>query len=359
MKPESWCDIETVPGKVSSRVFEQVIKPALGRTRPDVLVGPQAGVDVGIVDIGSERVMAMTCDPLFVMPEYGWQRAAWFAIHIVASDAATSGLAPSLCTLDLNLPRETSDADFASLWEAIHETCADIGIAIVTGHTGRYDGCSFPMIGACTVMGVGARNGFVTPAMARKGDGIVMTKGAAIETVGQLGVLFAGRISRALGSDIARHAAGLFDEMSVVRDAAVAAGFGLRDNGVTAMHDATERGVWGGLVEIAQASGTGLIVEQAAVPVSGEVRAVCDLFEIDLYSASSEGTLLLTCTPTRVASLLDWFDAHGIHAAHIGHMTPAEEGIRVVRHGQEQPLRMPDRDPFWPALTRARLESPA
>jgi len=202
-------------------------------------------------------------------------------------------------------------------------------------------------------MGVGARNGFVTPAMARKGDGIVMTKGAAIETVGQLGVLFAGRISRALGSDIARHAAGLFDQMSVVRDAAVASGFGLRDNGVTAMHDATERGVWGGLVEIAQASGTGLIVEQAAVPVSREVRAVCDLFEIDLYSASSEGTLLLTCTPTRVASLLDWFDAHGIHAAHIGHMTPAEEGIRVVRHGQEQPLRMPDRDPFWPALPYA------
>jgi hydrogenase expression/formation protein HypE len=36
-----------------------------------------------------------------------------------------------------------------------------------------------------------------------------------------------------------------------------AVSLGVRDNGVTAMHDATECGIWGGLYEIAQAANPG------------------------------------------------------------------------------------------------------
>jgi hydrogenase expression/formation protein HypE len=37
----------------------------------------------------------------------------------------------------------------------------------------------------------------------------------------------------------------------------IAVSLGVRDNGVTAMHDATECGIWGGLYEIAQAANLG------------------------------------------------------------------------------------------------------
>ncbi len=52
------------------------------------------GVDVGIVEISEDHVMALTTDPVFIVPEYGWERSAWLAVHILASDAATSGLKP-------------------------------------------------------------------------------------------------------------------------------------------------------------------------------------------------------------------------------------------------------------------------
>src|SRR5947209_4476703 len=139
-------------GKIAARTFAHTIEPYLGRRRPEVLVGPRAGVDSGIVDIGSGRVMAVTTDPFFVDPALGWARAAWFAVHIVASDAATSGLTPAYLTVDLNLPLDMTDAELGDLWREVSDTCDDIGLAIVTGHTARYDGCTYPMIGGATVI---------------------------------------------------------------------------------------------------------------------------------------------------------------------------------------------------------------
>ena len=91
-------------GKVSSEIFDEIILPQLGRKRSEILVGPQHGVDVGIADLGNGQVMVTTTDPVFVVPPYGWERSGWFAVHILASDAATSGIRPTYITMDLNLP---------------------------------------------------------------------------------------------------------------------------------------------------------------------------------------------------------------------------------------------------------------
>src|SRR5579883_1928287 len=129
------------PGKISADVFDRVIFRSLGAPSSNTIIAPQHGVDVGIIRLDSRTVMALTTDPIFVVPEYGWERAAWFAVHILASDAATSGLRPTYATFDLNLPRSISDQDLETLWTAIHRACADLGITVVAGHTGRYDGC--------------------------------------------------------------------------------------------------------------------------------------------------------------------------------------------------------------------------
>src|SRR4030065_795908 len=92
-------------GKISPEIFSELIFPRLGAKNKHILVGPQHGVDVGIVEIGNKAV-SFTCDPVFIVPEYGWKRAAWFAIHILASDAVTSGLKPKYLSIDLNLPME-------------------------------------------------------------------------------------------------------------------------------------------------------------------------------------------------------------------------------------------------------------
>lgn len=340
-------------GKISPEIFERVIKPALGRTRPEVLVGPRHGVDVGIVDLGDGRVMALTTDPFFIVPAYGWERAAWFAVNILASDASTSGLRPSYMTIDLNLPRAITREELSTMWQAVHEACDEIGMAIVTGHTARYDGCDYPMVGGATVVCLGDRDKYLTPAMAQVGDDVLVTKGAAIEATGLFGVTFPERIAAAYGAEIARAAENLFYQMSVVTDALTAVEVGVHGNGVTAMHDATECGVWGGLYEIAEASGVGMVIEQSAVVVRPEVRAVCDLFGMDPYAAISEGTLLLTCRPHATPAVIGHLAGSGIQATQVGTITPASEGIRLAEAGRERPLEHPRVDPFWTAFARA------
>lgn len=353
IQQQSFGGVPQSVGKIHQETFARSIAPRLGAGRREVLVGPRHGMDVGVVDLGGDRVMVITTDPLFVAPEYGWERAAWFAIHIAASDAATSGLPPMYCTIDLNLPVSMTDIELDAMWESMHLTCRDLGMAIVTGHTGRYEGCNFPMLGGITVVSLGSKESYVTPAMAQPGDTVIITKGAAIETTAIFGVMLGNTISAAHGSGTAEAAADLFTQMSVVRDAGIATGVGTRDRGVTAMHDATERGVWGGLSELAEASDVGLAIDHNAIIVRPETHAVCDLFSIDPFSASSEGTLLVTCRPEVTDEVQGRLDDSGIAAALVGEVVPREEGLRVYQDGRASDLRMPAEDPFWPALQRA------
>ena len=338
-------------GKATAELFEQVILRRLGASDADVLVGPKHGVDVGVVQVADGVAMALTTDPVFVVPAYGWERAAWFAVHILASDAATSGLPLRWMAVDLNLPPEISDQDLTSLWDAFSRTCNDLGIAVVTGHTARYDGCAWPMVGGATCVALGPDDAFVTPTMARPGDRVVITKGAAIEATALFAATFPDRLAAGVGAEVVRQADELFEQMTVVPEARIAAAFGLRDRGVTSMHDATEGGVVGGLLEVAVASGVGMRIDLDAIPVRPEVRAVCDHVGIDPYTSISEGTLIATLRPDRAIGYVEACAREGIDAAIVGDVTEPDDGrVLVGADGVERALEHPGLDPFWGAF---------
>lgn len=337
-------------GKATPEIFEQLILRRTGATDPDVLTPPRHGVDVGVVRVAPGVAMALTADPVFVVPAYGWERAAWFAAHILASDAATSGLPLRWMAVDLNLPPELDDDGLAALWDAFHRTCADLGIAVVTGHTGRYDGCNWPMVGGATCMALGADDAYVTPEMARPGDAVVVTKGAAIEATALFAATFPERLAQGVGDDVVRAGDALFEAMTVVPEAVIARNYGLRDAGVTSMHDATEGGVLGGLLEVATASGVGLRVERDAIPVRPEVRAICDHVGIDPLISISEGTLIATVRPDHAEGYVEALAAASIEAAVVGEVVQLDVGRVLVVDGREEPLLHPGLDPFWGAF---------
>ncbi|HEX9971293.1 MAG TPA: AIR synthase family protein [bacterium] len=343
-------------GKVSADIFDEIILPHLGRKRPDVLIGPQNGVDVGVVDIGNGQVMVTTTDPIFVVPPYGWERSGWFAVHILASDAATSGLAPTHITMDLNLPLSITKEQFETLWQVMHRECDKIGMAIISGHTGRYEGCEYPMIGGATVICIGSEDKYVTPTMARIGDSIIITKGAAVEASGLFAVTFPQKVAERYGEKVAKEAEEIFWQMSVVEDALTAVEVGVREDGVTAMHDATECGVWGGLYEIAQASKVGVVVDKEKIIVQDVVGKVCDLFNIDPYSSISEGTLIITCRPQKANEVIKRLSHKGIQASMVGEIVPKEKGMHYFENGKEHELVHPRVDPFWGAFGKAASE---
>lgn len=337
-------------GKATAELFERVILRRLGAADDDVLVGPRHGVDVGVVTVADGVAMALSADPVFVVPAYGWERAAWFAVHILASDSSTSGLPLRWMSVDLNLPPAISDDELTTLWESFHHACEELGISIVTGHTARYDGCEWPMVGGATCIALGSADAYVTPTMARPGDAIVVTKGAAIEATALFAATFPDRLTAGVGEATVSAADALFESMTVVPEAVIARDYGLRDAGVTSMHDATEGGVLGGLLEVAAASDAGIRIERDLIPIRPEVRAVCAHVGIDPYIAISEGTLIATVVPDRASGYVDALTAAGIEAAVVGEIRAMDDGRTIVIEGHEQPLRHPGLDPFWGAF---------
>jgi hydrogenase maturation factor len=199
-------------------------------------------------------------------------------------------------------------------------------------------------------MALGPVDAYVTPTMARPGDRVVVTKGAAIEATALFGATFPDRLAAGVGDDVVKRADALFEQMTVVPEARVASAFGLRERGVTSMHDATEGGVLGGLLEVAAASGVGMRIELEAIPVRPEVKAVCEFVGIDPYVSISEGTLIATVVPDRAQSYVDALAGEGIDAAIIGDVTERPADRILVDDAGERPLAHPGLDPFWAAF---------
>ena len=336
-------------GKISPEIFNELIFPRLGAKSEKILVGPQHGVDVGIVEIG-DKAASFTCDPVFIVPEYGWERAAWFAIHIIASDAVTCGLKPRFLSIDLNLPMEMTREQLEIMWDTMHRECERLDISVICGHTARYENCHYPMVGGATMVGVGDKDEYVTPRLARAGDRIIITKGPAIEATGILATMFPRLIEKEFGLDFSRRAQRVFYQMSVVEDAMTAISVGVRDNGVTAMHDATECGVWGGLYELAQAAGLGARVEKEQIVVENCVEEVCGYFGIDPYASISEGTLIIACRENKAREVVEALSQKGIKSSLIGELTGPDKGMVLVEDGKEKKLEHPIVDPFWNAF---------
>jgi hydrogenase expression/formation protein HypE len=336
-------------GKISSAIFNELIYPRLGAKNDKVIVGPQHGVDVGIVEVGN-KAMSITCDPVFIVPEYGWERAAWFAIHIITSDSVTSGLKPTYLSIDLNLPMQMTKDQLSTMWEVIHRECSKYGINIITGHTARYSDCHYPMVGGATIIGIGELDEYVTPKLAKVGDKIIVTKGPAIEASGIFAAMFPQLLESKFGSEFNAKAQNIFYKMSVVEDAITAVSVGRREHGVTCMHDATECGVWGGLWEIGQSSGLGVRIEQDQIVMEDCVPEICEYFKIDPFASISEGTLLLTCRSHAAEAIVRTLHNKGIKSSIAGELTSPDKGMIKVKSGKESKLVHPIVDPFWNAF---------
>ena len=344
-------------GKIGPEAFARLVAPHLGATREEVVVGPRAGHDAAIVRIGAGRVMALTTDPLSVIPALGLERSARMACHLVASDLWTTGIPPAYASVDLNLPPWFTDEDLGTYWRAMSDAWSALGVAVVTGHTGRHEGLGGTLVGAATLVGVGDEGRYVSPGMARPGDQVILTKGCAIETAAVSAFLAPVRLRQHVDDDGLAHLRSLVDQVSVVADCRAALRAGVRERGVTALHDATEGGVLGGLVELARACGHDVRVERARLPLHDTVRAACEMLGVDPYWSLSEGSLIVCAARERAALVLHELHEDGIAAAVVGEVLQGNGQLWVAESdGSVNTFRDPLPDPWWEAYERAVRE---
>lgn len=202
--------------------------------------------------LGNGKVLIVAEDPIFPAPALSYRTFGWLTTHIGASDVAVTRVSPQFVTYSLLMPPGTPDEAFREIATGVHEACRDLGITIVGGHTGYYGrGLAMPIIGAgVTVFSIAGDDAYVTPAGAKSGNVVIITKGPAIEAAALLAITKRAELTGVISGELIDRAAALISRVTVVKDA-------LR-GGVTGMHDATEGRVLGGLFEMAAASGVGM-----------------------------------------------------------------------------------------------------
>ncbi len=115
---------------------------------------------------------------------------------------------------------------------------------------------------------------------------------------------------------------------------------------VRAMHDPTRGGVATTCNEVAERAGVRIVLDEAAVPVSGPVASVCDLLGLDPLYVACEGRLLAWVAAADADRAVAAMRAHprGAGAAVIGRVEEARAGaapvVLATRYGTDRPLDM-------------------
>lgn len=340
-------------GKITADFFAEVIYPRCGAQRDEVLAGPEYGVDVAVVRLGNGQAMAVTTDPLSLIPSMGLKESAWLSVHLMASDITTTGCPPQYAMFDLTLPPDLSAEDFDVYWGHISDFCSELGTAIIGGHTGRFEGQQSTVVGGGMMMTVAPEDEILTSKDGNPGDTVLVTRECALVSTAVLALSFPETIRNACGADILQQGQDLFYTTSTVSSALAAVTAGKGRDGVTAMHDVTEGGVCGALVELATASGCGIRIDKSKVPVGQAQEKICGRFGLDPFVCIGAGSLILTVHPSKVDGVTAALKAEGIPAAAVGNLTEQSEGMTLLEDGGETPLQHPGVDPYWQAFFQA------
>ena len=322
-----------------------------GAKSPNIIIGPKPGVDVSVIRIDHRSVMICSSDPVSLIPSLGPRLSARMSVYEVASDLATSGVPPRYAMVDLNLPPELADRTLEAYWKAFHETCLELGISIVGGHTGRFEGCDYSVIGGATLWATCNDDEYVTSTMAEDGDEIVLTKSAGYGATSVLTRAFPKTVEKAIGPTLFESAWGYFHTSNTVKDSLVAAKAGLHERGVTAMHDCTEGGVVAGLIELATASRLGGTIDVDNIEVSEESREVCKFFRMEPMVSLGEGSLIITCNPKNTDKIMSKLASGGIQSRIVGRLTSRFQGCKANTGKGTRPLSYPRVDPYWKAYS--------
>lgn len=340
-------------GKIQNNFFKSRVFPYCGSIRNEVIVGPQYGVDVSVVNIGNGLAMAMTSDPLSLIPTLGLRESAWLSVQLMANDMATTGFAPMYAQFVLNLPTTLGAEEFEQYWKYIHAYCEQLGITITGGHTGRFEGLQSTVSGGGTMITIAPGEDIITSRGAQPGDILIMTKECALLSTAILSLSFPETVKANCGVEIYQQGCELFYQTSAVKAGLAVGEIGRHSKNVTAMHDVTEGGVFGALYELAQASACGLIVDAARLPIGEAQRCIGKLFNIDPKYCVGAGSMIIAVKPAAAESLVSRLQAEHIKATIIGSATEAAQGIIIQSENGQERLIQAHADPYWNAFFSA------
>ncbi len=329
-------------GKLATEELEKLLSCIKKDSR--VIVPPSPGFDSGVHQI-DDRCLVVSTDPCIGVPEKWF---GWLLIHYAASDVALFGAKPEFCTINLLGPPLTKPQVFHKIMKLTCNAADELQIAIVTGHTGTYEGLS-TLMGVCTAYGTVDRNRLIKPSSAKAGDYILCIKPIGLEIIVNFALTHKTQAEKLLGREKTQKLTQLVPMQSCVKEALLLAETGR----VHAMHDATEGGLTAALNEMADASKVGFKVYYEKIPIHEEVRTLKKRFRLSNeqeLSMSSTGTILAAIDPKAKEKIKDALNRNNVEAKVIGVFTRNTRRF-MMKNGKETAFPQKADDPYQRILS--------
>ncbi len=331
------------PGKIPVDILKEVVFKNLGAQRKEVVVGPSAGIDGAVLDLG-DKSLIVSMDPITGAVE----RIGWLAVNVNANDVATFGVAPAFLFSCIMLPEKAERKLVETISTQMSAAAKELGVAIVGGHCESTPGLANPIVVGC-ILGLTEKGRYVTAGGAKPGDKLILTKSAGIEGTAILATDREKELGKTLSAAVLEEAKTFWNRISVVKDALTAC----KTGGVHAMHDPTEGGVAGGIHEMADASNVGVKVTEEAITVQPETAKICSHFRIDPLQLIGSGALLISAEAKSASQIVSNLKREQVQASVIGEFTEnAKQRVLMLKGGGEKALPRPLSDHLWTALRR-------
>lgn len=302
-------------GKLSGDLVQHLFMPAFANATLANLG------DAAVLDLADGR-LAFTTDSFVVRPLFfPGGSIGDLAVNGTVNDLAMSGARPLYLSagfiLEEGLPLTTLGEIVAHMGAAARRA----GASVVAGDTkvvdrGHGDGVYINTAG----IGLIPPGVQIGPAQARPGDAILVSGEIGVHGIAIMSVREGLTFETVIKSDCAPLAGLVAAMLAVAPD-------------IHVLRDPTRGGLASSLNEIAHASQVGMALEEAVIPVSGPVRAACELLGLDPLYVANEGKLVAIVPAHAADALLDVMRRHplGKMAARIGTVTADHPGRVVAR----------------------------
>lgn len=266
------------------------------------------GNDMAAFDVPAGR-MVMACDGHVISPViFPGGDIGSLSVHGTINDVAMSGAIPLYLTASFILEEGFPLADLDLIVASMGRAALEAGVPVITGDTkvverGKGDGVFISTTG----IGIVPEGVTISGDRAEPGD-VVLVSGP----IGDHGVaILSKRENLDFETEIQSDSAALHTLVAAMVDTGA---------DIHVLRDPTRGGLATTLNEIAQQSGIGMRLDEAAIPVRPEVAAACELLGLDPLYVANEGKLVAICRAEDSARVLAAMRAHplGANAAEIG-----------------------------------------
>jgi hydrogenase expression/formation protein HypE len=302
-------------GRLTQQLVETIVMPAF---RNELL---DAQHDGAVFSAGGAR-LAFSTDSYVVHPIFfPGGNIGDLAVNGTVNDLAMCGAKPRYLSVSFIIEEGLAIDELWKIVCSMKDAADRAGVSLVTGDTkvvdrGKCD-CIFINTSGIGIVPDGIH---IDPANARPGDAIILSGPIASHGMAIMSVREGLEFDTPIESDTAP-LNGLVESM-------------LRaSHGIRILRDPTRGGVASALNEIAQKSKSGIVIDEAAIPVRSDVQGACEILGLDPLYVANEGKLIAFVSPNDTEAVLDAMRKHplGKEAVVIGEVSGDHSRVVVMK----------------------------